>query len=67
LGLSVLDLVQEGNIGLMRAIHRFDYTKGGRDSQDFDVFDSLTSDTFYSVTLVQTSVYAIYAWGKYSF
>lgn len=27
-GLSMLDLVQEGNIGLMRAIDKFDYRKG---------------------------------------
>ena len=33
-GLSMQDLIQEGNIGLMKAVERYDYRKGFRFSTD---------------------------------
>ena len=51
-GMQFLDLIQEGNMGLMKAVDKFDYTKGFQVLYLCDLVDS----SGYRV-LLQTSAY----------
>ncbi len=44
-GLSLLDLIQEGNIGLMKAVDRFQYRRGFKFSTYATLVDSATGGT----------------------
>ena len=66
-GISFLDLIQEGNIGLMKGIDRFDVTKGYKISTyvTWWIRQEITRAIAYQARMIRLPVYMLEAVNKY--